>query len=289
MQEIAPYIFIETSYAGVTLGAINWTHGLVLLDSPFRQEDTRSWRSALLNLGSSADRLLVNLDAHFDRTLGARAMDCTVAGHEKMAQAFRNRPVTFKTQAAETGAEWEQYNGLGSIRWAPPELTFTERLQIHWGESPLSLEYHPGPATGAIWAVLSGSQVCFVGDAVVSNQPPFLANADLEPWIAALQTLLEPQYQNYLLVSGRGGLVTHEQARDQLKFLQKVHGLLEGLAAQNAAVEDAIALATELLKEFQIAGPQRQLQYQQRLQWGLRQYYLRHYRQGVSEEIEEQA
>ncbi len=287
MQEIAPHVYIEPGYAGVTLGAINWIHGMILLDAPFRQEDTRSWRSALLNLGGGVDRLLVNLDAHFDRTLGTRAMDCTVVGHEKMAQAFRNRPVTFKTQAAETGAEWEQYNGLGSIRWSPPEMTFTERMQIHWDDQqPVSLESHPGPATGAIWAVLPGSQVCFVGDAVVAGQPPFLASADLPAWIATLNILLEPVYQNYLLVSGRGGLVTHMDVRAQIRFLEKAQKLMEGLAAQNAPVEDAVALSEKLLPEFNAAGP-RQLQFQQRLQWGLRTYYLRQYRQEPSEEIEE--
>ena len=286
MQEIAPHVFIENAYAGVTLGAISLSLGLILLDSPFRQEDTRSWRSGLLNLGGGADRVLVNLDAHFDRTLGTRAMECTVAGHEKLAQAFRNRPVTFKTQSSESGAEWEQYNGLGSIRWAPPEITFTERMQIYWDDAPVLLESHPGPATGSIWAVLPGSQVCFVGDAVVANQPPFLAGADLPAWIATLQILFEPQYQNYSLVSGRGGLVTHEQAHIQVRFLEKVQKQLEALAKQNAPVEDAVALGASLLKEIDHPG-QRQLQYQQRLQWGLRQYYLRHFRQETNEEIVE--
>ena len=286
MQEIAPFVQIETGYAGMTLGAINWPHGLILLDAPFRQEDTRSWRSALLNLGGGADRLLVNLDGHFDRTLGTRAMECTVVGHEKLAQAFRNRPITFKTQATETGAEWEQYNGLGSIRWAPPEITFTERLQIYWNDDPLLLESHPGPETGAIWAILPGSQVCFVGDTVVADQPPFLAGSDLPAWRKELQLLLTPEYQNYLLVSGRRGLVTHAHVRAQLEFLDMVTAQLESLAARNAPAEETFGAAQELNRFFD-GKTGRTPQYTQRLQWGLRQYYLRHYRQETSEGLEE--
>ena len=139
MHEIAPHIYFETSYAGVTLGAINWPHGLILLDSPFRAEDARSWRSALINLGGGVDRLLIQLDAHPDRTLGARSMDCTILGHDKMAGVFRNRPMTFKSQSGVSGADWESYNGLGTIRWAPPDITFTERMEIHWNEAPLVL------------------------------------------------------------------------------------------------------------------------------------------------------
>lgn len=285
MQELAHHIYTETSYAGVTLGAINWSHGLILIDSPFRLEDARSWRSALLNLGGGVDRLLVNLDAHFDRTLGVRAMECTVAGHEKMAEVFRTRPITFKTQGSETGAEWELYNGLGSIRWVPPEITFTERLLIHWGDSPLSLEYHPGPAIGAIWAVLPEQRIAFVGDALVPDLPPFLASADLPAWIETLKPLLTPEYQDYLLISGRNGPVAHQQVRRQIQFLEKVHHQLENLAGKKALASDTAALVPGLLKEIDFPQ-EHEVQYHQRLVYGLYQYFARHYQQ-TEEEITE--
>jgi glyoxylase-like metal-dependent hydrolase (beta-lactamase superfamily II) len=285
MQELAHHVFIETAYAGVTLGAINWSHGLILIDAPFRPEDARSWRSALINLGGGVDRLLINLDAHFDRTLGVRAMDCTVVGHEKMAEVFRNRPITFKTQGAETGAEWELVNGLGSIRWVPPEITFTDQLMIHWDENPLSLEHHPGPSTGAIWAVLPSQRIAFVGDAIVPDQPPYLASANLPQWIENLRPLTTSAFQDYLLVSGRGGPVAHQQVRKQIQFLEKAYQQLETLAARKAAPEETAALVPGLLAEFDGSGG-REGQFRQRLQHGLHQYYVRHYRP-TEEEIPE--
>ncbi|MEM5775279.1 MAG: MBL fold metallo-hydrolase, partial [Anaerolineaceae bacterium] len=229
MQEIAAHVFIETAYPGVTLGAINTPHGLILIDAPLRGEDTRSWRATLLNLGGGVDRLMVNLDAHFDRTLGARAMDCTVVAHEKVAQVFRNRPVTFKMQGNETGAEWELYSNLGSIRWAPPEVTFTDEVNIHWGSNLIRLEFHPGASLGALWVHLPEEQILFVGDAVTPNQPPYLASADVPVWIEALRLLLSDQYKNHTLVSGRGGLVTHAQVNAQLAYLERVRARIEGL------------------------------------------------------------
>ncbi len=285
MQELAHHVYIETGYAGVTLGAINWLHGLVLLDAPFRAEDARSWRSALLNLGGGVDRLLVNLDAHFDRTLGVRAMDCTVVGHEKMAEVFRNRPISFKTQGNETGAEWELYNGLGSIRWVPPEITFNESMMIHWDENPLLLESHPGPSTGAVWAVLPEQRIAFVGDALVPDQPPFLTSANLPVWINTLKPLLTSAYQDYLLISGRNGPVAHQQVRKQITYLEKMHQMLEKLASQKAPASETEHLVPALLKDFEIP-PQRELQYRQRLHYGLYNYYIRHY-QPTENEITE--
>jgi glyoxylase-like metal-dependent hydrolase (beta-lactamase superfamily II) len=285
MQELAHHVYIETAYAGVTLGAINWTHGLILIDAPFRQEDARSWRSAQLNLGGGIDRLLVNLDAHYDRTLGVRAMECTVVGHEKVAEIFRTRPTTFKTSGPETGAEWELHNGLGSIRWVPPDITFTDRLSIHWNENPLILEHRPGPSVGAIWAIMRDQRVAFVGDALVPDQPPFFASAHLPTWISSLYPLISPEYQDYLLVSGREGLVAHQQVRRQIHFLEKVQALLDGLASQKAPAAETEQLATRLLAEFEIP-PQRESQYRHRLLYGLYQYYLRNY-QAIETEVPE--
>ncbi|HMN59969.1 MAG TPA: hypothetical protein PJ988_06365 [Anaerolinea sp.] len=285
MQELAPNVYIETGYAGVTLGAINWSHGLVLIDAPFRAEDTRAWRANLLNLGGGVDRLLVNLDAHFDRTLGTRAMDCTVVGQEKMASVFRNRPVTFKAQGNETGAEWESYNGLGSIRWAPPEITFSDQMSIHWEDEPLLLEYHPGPATGAIWAILPASRVVMVGDAVVPDQPPFLSTADLPAWIASLELLLSAKYRDYLVVSGRGGAAAQQQVRAQLAFLQRAYQQVDTLAQRNGSPEDTAALVPGLLSGLKYPAD-RAAQYEQRLRHGLKNYFIRHYRP-QKEDIEE--
>jgi len=286
MQELAPHIYLETAYPGVALGAINWPHGLILVDAPFRAEDARSWRSALINQGGGVDRLLVNLDAHLDRTLGVRAMECTVVGHEKMAQVFRNRPISFKAQSNETGAEWELYNNLGSIRWAPPEITFTHQMYIHWDNYPLLLEHRPGPTAGAIWVVLPEHHIVFIGDAVTPGQPPFLAGAHLPTWLDALQELLSPVYQNYLIVSSRGGLIHHDEIRKQMRFLQNVQQAIALLAQEDAPPEKTAHLVREFADQFD-APPDRAALYQQRLIYGLHQYYIRqHY--PVSGEVTEE-
>lgn len=286
MQEISEHVYIERAYPGVTLGAINWPHGLILIDAPFRPEDVRAWRTNLLNLGGGVERLLVNLDVHADRTLGARAMECTVVGHEKMAQVFRNRPVTFKAQGNETGAEWEQYNGLGSVRWAPPEITFTEKVRIYWSEPPLELEYRPGPAAGAIWAVVPSQNVVFIGDAVMVDQPPFLAGADLGNWIKTLEQLNTAQYANFTIVNGRNGLIAHKHIRTQLEILTTLQTDIKNLAEAHANPEDTASLIPDLLKKY--APPAHTVeQYTHRLKWGLAQYFTRHY-QANGEAIEEE-
>lgn len=276
MRELAKGIFIETNYPGVTLGALVLQHGIILIDAPLRIEDTRAWRSHLSNQGGGVNRLLVNLDAHPDRTLGARAMECAIIAHQKTALVFRGRPSIFKGQNAESGSEWETYNDAVGTRWASPDLTFSERITLHWGPPDLILEHHPGSAPGSIWAIAPHNKIIFVGDTVLENQPPFLTNADIPAWLEALDHLKDA-YKDFTIISGRGGPAPYEANRLQYKVLKNILKELEKLAKKNAKVETVESLIPALLSNYHFS-PHLGEQYAQRLKHGLSQYYIRCYR-----------
>jgi glyoxylase-like metal-dependent hydrolase (beta-lactamase superfamily II) len=240
----------------------------------------------MMGMGGGHERVLVNLDSHPDRTLGVRSMDCTVIAHEKTALAFHNRPNTFKAQGDETGANWEAIPGLGSVRWAPPEISFGQQLTLHWGESPVILESHPGPTSGAIWVVMPGEKIIFVGDAVMKGQPPFLAHADLPGWIEALDLLMGPDYKGYTVVSGRGGVVTPQAVRSQYDALNHMYEKLEALGRKRSAVIATDKLAEQLLKDYK-APVAKSKQYAHRLSYGLHHYYIHHYQSSSRHAVEE--
>ena len=274
MQEITKNVHIEDQFPGVTLGVIVNPRGLIQIDAPPSPEDARSWRAALMNLGGGMERVLVNLDAHPDRTLGARAMDCTVIAHEKTADTFRTRPSTFKAQGEETGSDWESSPGLGSVRWAPPEISFLEQMTLHWSETPVLLEHHAGPTNGSIWVRMPEEKIVFIGDAVLKNQPPFLAGSNLSAWLSALDLLLSADYKGYTIISSRGGVVTNAMVKTQFDFLKHVHDKLDKITTKKpnpAAIEK---LVTSLLTWFK-APAMRQKQFAQRLRYGLLHYNVR--------------
>lgn len=287
MDAIAKNVYIEDRYPGVTLGVIVQPRGLVQVDAPPSPEDGRIWRASLMGMGGGPERVLINLDAHPDRTLGARAMDCTVIAHEKTAQAFRNRPNTFKAQGDETGANWEAIPGLGSVRWAPPEISFMQTMVLHWGDVPILLESHPGPASGAIWVILPDEKVIFVGDAVTKSQPPFLAYASLPEWIETLKILQDPAYKGFTIVSSRGGVVTPQVVRSQADMLKRIHDKVEKLGSKKSSAAAIDKLAEQLLKDFR-APAARQKQYAHRLRYGLNHYYVRHYQPTSRQLLDEQ-
>jgi glyoxylase-like metal-dependent hydrolase (beta-lactamase superfamily II) len=276
MQLIKSGIYYDNAYLGVTLGALVYSHGTILIDAPLRPEDGRAWRAALINQRSGSIRLLISLDAHLDRTLGARVMDCTIISHQKSAQVFRNRPTIFKGQSPDSGSEWETYIDAIGTRWASPDITFTNSMSLHWGGPEIILEHHPGPAPGAIWVVIPDEEVVFVGDAVTPNQPPFLANADLVAWMETLNLLLK-QYRDYVIISGRGGPVGSEAVQAQIRYLKSIAKAMERIAKRNPPPESTEKLIPGLLSDLDFP-PEQYEQYAQRLRAGLYQYYTRLYR-----------
>ena len=275
MHQIAPGIYIEDAFAGVTLGALILPHGTIMVDAPLRAEDARTWRSTLTNLSIGSNRMLINLDAHLDRTLGSRALDSTIVAHQTTAQVFRNRPSVFKGHSADSGAEWEVSNDVFGTRWAIPDITFSDRLFFQWGGPKVILEHHPGPTMGSIWVLIRSAKVIFVGDTILNDQPPFLASADLPAWIESLE-LLKSSYKDYTIISGRGGVKGKHGIRSQIKILKQILRGLERLSKKNAPPEMTEGLISGLISDMSLPTNRRK-HYIQRLRHGLYYYYTQHY------------
>lgn len=275
MHQIAPGIYIEDAFAGVTLGALIQPHGTVMVDAPLRAEDARAWRSSLTNLSIGSNRILVNLDAHLDRTLGSRALDSTIIAHVSTAQVFRNRPSVFKGHSTDSGAEWEVSNDVFGTRWAVPDITFSDRLYLHWGGPDVILEHHPGPTLGSIWVLIPSAEVVFVGDTILNDQPPFLASANLPAWIESLE-LLKSSFKQFTIVSGRGGLDGKDSIHSQLNILKKILRGLNQLAKKDAPPEMTEGLISDLISMMSLPADRRK-HYIQRLRHGLYYYYTQHY------------
>jgi glyoxylase-like metal-dependent hydrolase (beta-lactamase superfamily II) len=160
------------------------------------------------------------------------------------------------------------------------------QMTIEWSNFPVILEYHPGPTSGSCWIVLPEPKIIFVGDLVIKNQTPFLSSANLPEWLGSLDHLMS-EYKDFIIVSGRSGVVNMQAVQEQHNQISALHEKLEALAQKQAgpdAVEGLIQPVMGIIK----APAEKQKQYVQRLAYGLRHYFARHYRPAGSSEIEEE-
>ncbi|HMN13690.1 MAG TPA: hypothetical protein PKD55_15355 [Bellilinea sp.] len=268
MQQLCDKVYIEHTYPGVTVGAILGDCSLVLIDAPLRPEDGRQWKHSTSGLYSGKERLIVALNGHPDRTLGIKNLDAQVVGHERLMRVYDHRTQIFKPPPVESGSDWERFGNLGTMRWNPPDVTFSKSLTVHCGNFTVELEHHPGPTGCTIWAVLRQQKILFVGDTVTTKQPPFLSSANFPQWIASLDHILS-EYADYTLVGGRHGLVTIEEVAEMRDFLDTVQTGIKGMPKVVRA-EDINRLAADYLKRYNVTDEFQSL-YLRRLTYGLQQ------------------
>jgi glyoxylase-like metal-dependent hydrolase (beta-lactamase superfamily II) len=255
MQEFGQNIFTEDKYPGVILGAIVSARGTVLIDAPLKTEDCHMWSAAVLKrtgthpIGNDPnfhEHVLIYMDAHPDRTIGAKTLENTgqvsvIIAHHDAAKRFEQLPTTFKGQNPDSGAEWETCDEVISTRWALPVMTFTKEMHLNWNHPGLKvtakqtgqviLEHHPGPSAGAIWVHIPEYRIIFIGDAVCAHQPPFLETADIPSWLDLLESMTSNRYRGYTFLSSRSGFVHEKDILTQRDLLLNIQ---EGLSAWHA-------------------------------------------------------
>jgi len=276
MKEIAENILIETDYEGVTVGAILSDRGVILIDTPLSPKDTNAWRTTASRAAGGSDRLLVLLDEHYDRTSGASSIKCPIITHEKTAQVLSGRPSS-KASTDITGTVWEENDQLMTTRWMQPEITFTQNLTINWGDAEILLEHYPGPSRGSTWVIVPERQAAFIGDTVTPGQPPFLANAEIDEWLNALHELVLVRFRDYVLVSGRGELVTKQDVKEQQKFLRKIRRRLDRLASSKSKISKVEEAGAGYADDFKPKSKKEAEVFRNRLSYGFVQYFSNHY------------
>ncbi|MEJ2485322.1 MAG: hypothetical protein P8Y68_06270 [Anaerolineales bacterium] len=275
MKKITSGVYIEDSFPGVIIGALPLGDAVLLIDAPLRPDDGRSWLATLRGIKGGADRTLVYLDSHIDRTLGGRVLESTVFAHKYVLREFANRTSIFKAQVPDTGTEWENCTGLSGIRWMAPHVAFSEKAQLQWKDTIITMEHHPGPDDGAIWVMIPDEQVIFIGDLVTLSQPPYLNNADLPAWENSLD-LLSKNYKNYTIISSRDGVVSDREIKEMKKFISSLHKQFERMARRHSSLQNTEKMVDKLLSHFKFDASY-QPQYYQRLQYGLSQCYALRY------------
>lgn len=274
MREIASGVYWETGFPGVRVGAVAGDDGLLLVDAPIRTEDGREWLAALAEIGRP--RFLAALDYHPDRVLGARAFDLPLIAHDLTRQVISGWPDTFKGSTAPIGAEADRLKRITGVRKAIPELSFSDAMVLHLGERQVVLQHRPGPTPGSIWVEVPEIRLAFIGDTVVLGEPPFLGEADLESWLATLETARKPPYDRYTLLASKDGRIRAEGIGAMIRFLRKVIHRLEKLGSKAASSEAAAASASSLLEGFRLPATRRE-QAMLRLQTGMARLYARTY------------
>lgn len=268
MQKLAKDVYVESGFAGVTVGAIVTPEGIVCIDAPTHPADARRWRLKLAQLSDAPVRFVVNLDHHRDRVLGTQWFEAPVIAHEATADRLRQLPELFKGGQSEGGADSDLASDLAGVRLVTPLLSFSDRMELVIGGHNIHLVRRPGSAPGAIWLELPEQKIVFTGDSLTVGAPPPMQEVDLDAWLESLAELRKARFPAQIIVPGRGGPTDKQAVAVMQDFIRQARRKLQVLVRAKKPRGDLGPLAEELVEGFHVAH-------------GLREHYARRLRVGL--------
>lgn len=275
MQEIAPNVFITTNSLGLITGIIHPEEGLVFIDSPTRLDELDSIGAKLTGNAKPSPRFLVVLDTNYDRLLSAKGMDFIIIAHCNSITPTKPKSGAAKASEDQTSLGDTSDSPNGSMRQFSPEIVFQTDLSIFLGTMEIRLEHHAGVNSAGVWVELPQQKLLFVGDAVMGDEPPFLAYFDADTWLTDLELLASERFRGYQIISSRCGIVSQEQIDVMHQRLTYIRDTLNPLLENKASLDEMLKLIPQIIDYYNVPPLLHDLYYN-RLRWGLTTYYENH-------------
>ncbi|MER5809269.1 MBL fold metallo-hydrolase [Streptomyces sp. NPDC002033] len=190
----------------------------LLVDTAATERRALALREAVRASGAPLPRTVVNTHHHGDHTYGngVFAPEALIVGHDNA-----------RAEQLAAGHQLEMIwpaTDFGAIAITAPDLTFSERLTLHVGDTEVRV-IHPGVAhtTGDAVVWLPGQRVVFTGDLVFAGGTPFLAMGSLSGSLRALELLASLDAET--VVPGHGPLTdpsAYEATGRYLRFVAEL-------------------------------------------------------------------
>lgn len=222
------YVFTSERYAQVNAGIILTKLGAVAIGTLVYPEETRQIKRYVEEKLHSHVRYVINTHYHADHTNGTCFFeDATVISHSHCRQLLDTRGRTSMEETREASPE------MADLRLILPSMTFTDTLNLHFGDKTLKLWSTPGHTPDSIVCLVEEDQVLFGADTVMPV--PYFIDGNYDELLASLKHIRQQTYEN--IIQGYGEIVLRGEVDE------KINGDINYLVNLKRAVENALAKA----------------------------------------------
>ncbi len=258
MHKLPSNVYVDSSFPGVTVGAIVTKQGIICVDTPSHPMDAQKWRAKLNQLSPKPILYVINTDHHRDRVLGNQWFEAPVIAHNFTGERLRLYPEILKGTMPDAVMDFEMAKEFAGVRVLSPQITFSEELVLLKGDHEIVLRHRPGSAPGALWVLLPKTGIVFTGDSVVTDTHPFLGSADIGQWLASLNELRKVKFPAKHIVPGRGKPTDKESIKGMQDYLKLAGRKMDSLINGNRLRSEVAGVAVDLLKHFPVPDNQRE-------------------------------
>lgn len=202
---------------------------------------------------------VVNTHSHWDHTFGNQVFEAPVVAQRKVYESMRaNLAGPWSPSGlAEIRRQLPEGHRLDGVRVVLPEVIFYDQLDLAVGRRLARLAHFGGHTPGSSIVFLEDEGIVFSGDDLFVGRYPFMHQASVEDWQAAIRELLAMKPK--IVVPGHGPILTGEHISREIDrlsryFEETVEGV-EKLMAEGRSKEEA--LDSPVFPKYQEEGYER--------------------------------
>lgn len=246
MDQVAPQVYVH-GYPSGNVGFVQTGAGVVCIDTPMLPSDIQDWQAKIASVTREPIALLIQTDYDQARVVGASFFDATLIAHDaawdrlKMYSSEKMlSQINGLIEADGSHKEWQ-------VRF--PDITFSEQLLLHKGQSEIHVLYGGGHSCATTIVYLPQHQLVFSGDLVFCSQHPTMNYAETEDWVDALNRLYEMHIET--IVPGHGPVCNKQAIRPLVDYLQNMRRRVqENFESGKTKSETSATVIAELLDAF---------------------------------------
>lgn len=268
MKQVAPQVYVEHGYHGVTVGCIVTPSGVVCIDCPTRPADAAAWRAEIAGLTDQPVRFVVLTDAHPDRISCLHCLGGVVVAHEatwEKIKGYGDPPRPSVADSASGHADAPQPHLV------LPQITFKSRLVLYQGMT-IVIQHAGGATPGSVWVHLPEQRVLFMGDLMAYRTHPETSEGDMAVWLDLLAQVQSKSFPAQVIVPGRGGPCTKAALEPMISYLRVMRTRVQSLIRTRRPRTDTALLVPEFLARYHVPGAERESA-RQRIKAGLDHLY----------------
>jgi len=251
MEQIANNIYVETNYEGVNVGAIVTPKGVIAIDAPSYTRQARDWAMRLNALHPKGIQYTILTDYHGDRILNTRWLNAPVIAHQATAEKLQSYDRRYPAALLEslTARNPERGRELSHSPVQKTAVSFDRQISFFKGDCEIQLLAAPGPTPGSLWVYLSQTGILFCGDAVTTDCPPSLAEADTAQWLDTLDRLRQKPDVSQI-VPGRGALCQVDAADNVYHYIELMRSRIETHIVEERPLADTAVYISEFISLY---------------------------------------
>jgi len=268
MKQIAPHIYVEHGYHGVTVGCIVTDSGVICIDSPTLPAHARAWRAQIAKHTDRPICFVVLTDGQRDRIASLQYLGGVVVAHKAALETIKNYGDTVRQQVDDS---LPNSSDADDWRITLPQITFTDKLVLY-KDAPIVIQRVGGATEGSVWVHLPQQGVLFMGDLLAFRAHPATSEGDLATWLDLLNKVGDKSFAAKTLVPGRGGPCNKAALEPMADYLRAMRARVQSLLRLRRPRAETALLVREFLARYPVSENEREFA-ERRIKAGLDHIY----------------